>query len=118
MGGRALCLPLQHFVKSDDAGAALSALDDSEFMGSHIQVQVREAPAVLGPVFDSTAIFVCVTIVYFFLRIVLAPCVTCFESLTILSSCMPSLPTTRWLVRRATGTDEAVDRPDHEEEEG
>ena len=35
-------------------------------MGSHIQVQVREAPAVLGPVFDSTAIFVCVTIVYFF----------------------------------------------------
>ena len=81
-GGR--CLSLQHFVKSDDAGAALSALDDSEFMGSHIQVQVREATAVVGPVFDSTAIFICVTIVYvFFVRIVLAPCVTCCESLTI-----------------------------------
>lgn len=31
---------IQHFAKNDDAGAALSALDDSEFMGSHIQVQV------------------------------------------------------------------------------
>ena len=53
---KALCLPLQHFVKGDDAGAALSALDDSEFMGSHIQVQVREAPAV-RLVFESTAFF-------------------------------------------------------------
>jgi len=39
---------LQHFVKSDDAGAALSALDDSEFMGSHIQVQVPRLSTALG----------------------------------------------------------------------
>jgi len=37
-----------HFVKSDDAGAALSALDDSEFMGSHIQVQVPRLSTALG----------------------------------------------------------------------
>ena len=29
-----------HFLKSEDANAALTALDDSEFMGSHIQVQM------------------------------------------------------------------------------
>ena len=28
-------------MKSEDASAALNALDDSEFMGSHIQVQVN-----------------------------------------------------------------------------
>jgi RNA recognition motif-containing protein len=28
-----------HFVKAEDASAALNALDDSEFLGSHIQVQ-------------------------------------------------------------------------------
>jgi RNA recognition motif-containing protein len=30
-----------HFVKAEDASAALNALDDSEFLGSHIQVQVK-----------------------------------------------------------------------------
>ena len=32
---------MQHFVKAEDASAALNALDDSEFLGSHIQVQVK-----------------------------------------------------------------------------
>ena len=31
---------MQHFVKTEDASAALNALDDSEFQGSNIQVQV------------------------------------------------------------------------------
>ena len=31
---------MQHFVKQEDASAALNALDDSEFQGAHIQVQV------------------------------------------------------------------------------
>lgn len=33
-------LSFQHFVKAEDASAALNALDDSEFLNSHIQVQV------------------------------------------------------------------------------
>ena len=35
---------LQHFVKPEDASAALNALDDSEFQGAHIQVQVISLP--------------------------------------------------------------------------
>lgn len=70
---RVFCISVrfQHFVKSDDAGAALSALDDSEFMGSHIQVQVRKALAAVCLVFESTAIFVYLLCIVFFLRIVL-----------------------------------------------
>lgn len=65
---RVLCISVrfQHFVKSDDAGAALSALDDSEFMGSHIQVQVRKVLAAVCPVFESTAIFMCLLSIVFF----------------------------------------------------
>lgn len=34
-------LSLQHFIKSDDAAAALDALDGSEFMEARLQVEVQ-----------------------------------------------------------------------------
>ena len=37
-------LPSQHFRRDSDASAALKSLDDTEFMGSRIQVQVCVIP--------------------------------------------------------------------------
>ena len=43
---------LQHFMKPEDATAALNALDDSEFGGSHIQVQVGTATHLILSLFS------------------------------------------------------------------
>lgn len=106
----------QHFVKPEDASAALNALDDSEFLNSHIQVQVWLSLCLIS----HFVLYLFVIVNYKHMYVCVHLDLRCTIHMRFVTCSPPfQLLHTSSLARKVTDTDEEVDHRDHDSvEEG